>query len=262
VLVLASSTQHYVSYDYHPDVNFQVHLDRQLERIATDATYQDVYGLGFWTAAYTDLEKLRWLMALYRHYGIEGNTTPLSTDSYLLGHLQNPDFEAADGWTLANDSWIGVGEYQWVAEYQARWGAPDPIGDTYLYMTLGSGEGTATQEATGLTPGRTYTLRYFSIWYENLYLLLGASYDYEVDHPVHARIEGATVDPAGEVVVTTDSAYPGPGVFVNQHILRFVPDSDTVRLTLSNQAADGGANGVAGHTYFFNFVQIEPYFEE
>lgn len=257
VLVLAAPLHSYVSFDYRPDVDFRVHLDRQFERVVTDENFQDLHGLAFWTAYYMDEEMLRWVMALYRHYGIEGATEPLSEDSYLLAHVQNPDFEAEDGWTLDTSGQIGIGEYEWISEYEARWTTTEDVGDTYLHTTRGAGRAsTATQEIVGLEPGRTYSLRFFTIWYEDLYNLLGNDYDYERDHPVQATIEGAEVVDGSDVVVTCDSTWPGSGVWVNQHRLRFVPDGETATLTLS----DSGAS--YWETYLFNFVQVQPYFDE
>lgn len=263
VLVLSGASHSYVNFDWRPDVDFHVHLDRQFERIATDERFQDLHGLGFWTSSYMDEETIRWMMALYRHYGIEGATAPLSTDPYLLDHVQNPDFEAEDGWTLAASGQIGIGEYEWISEYEARWGAPDGVGDTYLYTTRGSGAaGTATQTITGLEPGRVYSLRYFTIWYENLYALRGVDYDYRRDHTVHATLAGAEVVAGSEIVVACDSTYPSTSQWVNQHRLRFVPEAETAVLTLSDWETETSAGGETWETHLFNFVQVQPYFEE
>lgn len=263
VLVLGGSSHSYVNYDFYPDINFKVHLDRQLERVATDERFQDLHGLGFWTSSYMDEETIWWMMALYRHYGIEGATTPLSEDPYRLPHVQNPDFEAEDGWTLASSGLIGLSEYEWISEYEARWGSPEGVGDSFLYMTRGSGDpSTATQEITGLEAGRTYSLRFFTIWYEDLYNLRGDAYDYQRDHSVHAELDGAELVEGSDIVVSCDSTWPAAGVWVNQHRLRFVADSENATVTLTDQAtaADGAVE--VWETFLFNFVQVQPYFDE
>ena len=261
VIVLCGASQSYVNFDYRPDVDFHVHLDRQFQHLANDPAFADLHGLGFWTSGYMDEESIRWMMALYRHYGIEGATEPLSDDPYNLAFVQNPDFEAEEGWELATSGQIGVGEYEWVSEYEARWGSPEGVGDTYLHTTRGSGAAsTATQVLEGLEPGRTYSLRYFTIWYEDLYNLRGDDYDYQRDHSVHATVDGATVE--GESILATESTWPGSGVWVNQHRLRFVPDTDTVTLTLWDWQTETEPGGEVWETFLFNFVQVQPYFEE
>ncbi len=263
VLVLGTALHSYVSYDYRPDVDFKVHLDRQFERVATDTNFQDLHGLAFWTSTYMDEETLRWMMALYRHYAIEGATTPLSTDPYVLPHVENPDFQGPDGWTLDTSGQIGLGEYEWVGEYEARWTSTEAVGDTYLYTTRGSGRAsTATQTITGLEPGRSYSLRFATLWYEDLYNLRGDTYDYVRDHSVHATLDGVDLVDGSSVVVACDSTWPASGVWVNQHRQRFVARSETATLTLSDWQSETDPGGEVWETFFFNFVQVQPYFDE
>jgi hypothetical protein len=257
ILVLGTASVAPVTYEIRPKVNFKVHLDRQFGRIANDGSFRDLHGLGMWTSNYMDLESIRWVMALYRHYGIEGATSPLSEDGYLPDHVENPDFETGDGWTFETSGQIGLGEESSIGEYEARWTGPCDLGDTYLYMTRGNGvPGRATQVLTGLEAGRTYSLFYDTIWYEDLYNLYGENYNYERDHPVRAELEGARVVPGSEVVIACESTWPATGVWVNQHRLRFVPYGDTVTLTLTDRETE------VWETHFFNFVQVQPFFEE
>ena len=57
------------------------------------------------------------------------------------------------------------------------------------------------------------------------------------------------------------STWPASGVWVNLHRLRFVPDGDTVTLTLSDWESEATSGGEVWETYLFNFVQVQPYFE-
>lgn len=255
ILVLGAASVAPIKYDIRPHVDFKVHLDRQFERLANDPAFAGLHGIGMWSSNYMDLESIRWMMALYRHYGIEGATTPLSVDPYQLQRVRNPDFEGSSGWTFASSGQIGLGYWWSIGEYEARWTGPSNLGDTYLYMTRGNGApGTATQVLTGLEPGRIYALSYDTIWYEDLYDLYGPEYNYERDHPVHAELAGAIADPAGEVIIACESTWPSEGVWVNQHRLRFVPLAETVTLKLTDRETP------PGETHFFNFVQVQRAF--
>jgi hypothetical protein len=59
----------------NPAVDFKVWMDMQFQHLATDPAFEGFYGLMEYTCGYADEKTVRWAARLYRHYGIEGNTT-------------------------------------------------------------------------------------------------------------------------------------------------------------------------------------------
>ena len=65
---------------------------------------------------------------------------------------------------LRVDSFAGYGKGS-----QARWGAPGGTGDSFCVFTRSEGQAnTLTQTATGLTPGKIYTLQFVTADYKDM----------------------------------------------------------------------------------------------
>ena len=91
-------------WDNAPNFDMKVWLDLQMNAIANNKAFKDVYGITSWSTKYTRPELVLWFSSLLRHYCIEGNKTLLSKKyGYVLnpGHLNNSDFsKGLKGWTV------------------------------------------------------------------------------------------------------------------------------------------------------------------
>lgn len=81
--------------DHEPEADHRVLLDMQMHAVAVRPEFQKIGHIGFWGDNYSDLERTRWIMKLFRHYVIEGKTSLLS-ERYGMklhpGHLRNASF--------------------------------------------------------------------------------------------------------------------------------------------------------------------------
>jgi hypothetical protein len=254
-----------ISLDVNPEVDYKYYLDMQLNLIATHPAFQDLGVTGYWGSYYDDEELYRWSFALLRHYCVEGNTEMLSKDygyAYSPGHLKNCDFvDGLEGWVadpadadaLRADSFAGYGSGS-----QRRWGAPGGTGDTFCVFTRGEGDAsTLTQTATGLTPGRIYTLQFVTADYEDI--VAGAFDPKELG--MNAVLDaGAEVIPE-ESYVFVDTRNTGrkenDGLArVNLHHVRFRALDPSVTVTFTDAEAEPGTQ------IALNYIMLKPYFEE
>ncbi len=252
-----------ISLDVNPEVDFKYYLDMQLNLVATHPVFEDLAMTGYWGSYYDDEELYRWSFELLRHYCVEGQTEMLSKTygyAYSPGHLQNCDFvEGLEHWTAAPadglraDSFAGYGKGS-----QARWGAPGGTGDTFCVFTRADEEpNTLTQTATGLTPGRVYTLQFVTADYDDMV-------ERKVDPKEHGLSavlgEGAEVIPESSYVFVDrrDSGRKADDglVRINLHHIRFRATAPEFPVTFTDAAAE------PGEQIALNYIMLKPYFEE
>ncbi|HCA47386.1 MAG TPA: hypothetical protein DEP45_08485, partial [Armatimonadetes bacterium] len=254
-----------ISLDVNPEVDYKYYLDMQLNLIATHPIFQDLGVTGYWGSYYDDEELYRWSFALLRHYCVEGSTEMLSKDFgyvYSPGHLKNCDFvdgleqwaaDPADADAIRADGFAGYGSGS-----QRRWGAPGGTGDTFCVFTRGVGDAsTLTQTATGLTPGRIYTLQFVTADYADI--VTGAFDPKELGMEV-ALDAGAEVIPEKSYVFV-DTRNTGrkenDGLArVNLHHVRFRAVAPSVTVTFTDAGAEPGTQ------IALNYIMLKPYFEE
>lgn len=252
-----------ISLDVNPEVDFKYYLDMQLNLVANNPIFRDLGMTGYWGSYYDDEELYRWSMRLLRHYCVEGNTEMLSNAYgyvYSPGHLKNCDFidglqhwaaDPADG--LRADSFAGYGKGS-----QGRWGAAGGTGDTFCVFTRGAERpNTLSQTATGLTPGKVYTLQFVTADYKDM--VAG-----KVDPRQHAL--EAVLDAGAEVIpeqsyVYVDSRNSGRKendglVRINLHHIRFRAAAESVAITFTDADAEAGTETA------LNYIMLKPYFEQ
>ncbi|HUT73244.1 MAG TPA: hypothetical protein VM221_00215, partial [Armatimonadota bacterium] len=229
------------SLDTDPGVNYTVWMDMQFQALAIAPAFDGLYGMMEYLSSYADEEMVRWAGKLYRHYFIEGHTQLLSTDPYVLPHLQNGDFaDALEGWTLqpaaqgsmATKSMPG---YSWL---QGRYPQTSQ-GDTFLW-TKRSAEGpnAVSQEIKSLEPGRLYSLRLYTADYGDL----SQGKSIKQKHAVSIQVESAQVlegQSVQHVFANCYSHHLAPydaehRAWMNFHRKLFRATSDTARLTVSD----------------------------
>lgn len=234
--------------DKCPGVSYKVLLDMQFHALATNSCFDGLWGVGFWTGHYMDEELTRWYAALFRHYLIEGSRERLTRDPYSLTHLTNPGFEkGAGGWTVQAAPG-GIAEVVPVSAMpqggRRDTYSPVPEGRQVLH-TRRSGQvpNLISQPIAGLTPGRLYCLKLYTT---------DTSYSSRT-LPTGIKLEGVRELPGkarNDVWAARDA---GLNAHWNCHYRVFRAVGTGGRLVL--------ADGEPGEVYW-DFVQIEPYFEQ
>lgn len=266
--VLGLLSQPEESCDIYPHCDYNVYLDRQMQFIATEPALFGVRGVYGYYSPYVGEEQTRLMAALVRHYAIEGRTDRLLPGSYILPHLQNPDFtEGLEGWQVsaAAEGTVApkiVEKFGWL---QGRYASN--VGDTTVWTKRGLQKpNTLTQELRDLRPGQPYSLRFFTGNYQDY--LAGKSNP--VKHAVAATITDASLVPEKcfQAVIKSNYAHTF-GAFnaqnpyrMNYHQIVFIPKGQTAKLTLSDWQSATEPGGPDGEELIWNFVQVQPYFAE
>ena len=263
--------------DVQPDVNYKVWMDLQMQYLATHKAFDGLFGVHWWFSGYSNEDLLRWESALYRHYCIEGQTKLLSEKfgwSYMLDHIQNPDFlKGLEDWTVtsATPDSMKARYLERYAQIQNRYWMrgvypDDPAGNTYLWTERkANAPNIATQEITNLVPGKVYTVQMITADYQDI---INGRSD-KKQHAVALGVDGAEVVPGGSyasVPVSSPWSHDqlpfknGPAWF-NHHQLMFRATGKTARLTISDWASPGTPGGPIGQQFMINYLQVQPYFE-
>lgn len=253
------------SLDVCPNVDYRVWMDMQFNTLANDPAFDGLYGVMEYLSTYASEETVRWAGRLYRHYCIEGHSTPLTRDPYLLTHIQNGDFDhGLAGWTVsaAEPNSVAVKSAQGYSWLQGRYPETEQ-GDTFLVMRRSAAKpNEASQAIKGLQPGRLYSVE----------MITGDRVDLSIEqkHAVSIRIDG------GDVLKdrSFQKAYPnsyshkwGPfdaeyNAWLNYHWMVFRATAPEGVLTISDWADPTDPGGPAGQQLMFNFVQLQPYLED
>jgi hypothetical protein len=250
------------SCDVNPSVDYRAFLDMQFHTIATHPVFFGVRGYMTYGVSYTDEEIARWGARLFRHYGIDGNTSRATDDPYVLDHLTNPDFaQGTTGWTLvpAARGTITAVRKPGFGWHQGRFPRTDR-GDTALLMVRSdAGPNQVSQRIRRLEPGRLYSLRLYTGDYEDM--------SAQGRHALTIEITGAEVIRERSFTHVFRN-YPGHSIpgptrtqaqWMNYHWRIFRATSDTGTLTLSDRADAATAGDTVGRRLIINFVQLQPY---
>jgi hypothetical protein len=252
-----------ISLDVEPEVDYKYYLDMQLHLIATHPQLRGLGMTGYWGSYYDDEELYRWSMRLLRHYCVEGKAAMLSRDygyRYAPGHLSNCDFaDGLKGWTATPADGIRAASFAgYGASSQARWGAGGGRGDTFAVFKRGAGEpSTLTQTATGLTPGKIYTLQFVTADYQDMVARRVAPKEHRLSAHLGA---GAALIPE-KCYVYVDQRTSGKKaddgkVRINLHHIRFRATAPSFSVTFTDATAAPGTETA------LNYVMLKPYFEE
>jgi len=269
ILTLASNSTPMETLDTCPSVNFKVWLDKQFNLAANEPVFWGLYGVTVYHNYGADEEIIRWLSRLNRHYWIEGNTEMLSKDPYILPHLRNPDFEnGAEGWTLSpaekgSMAPRTVDELGWL---QGRYPRSD-IGNTCLWTKRNAKRPNRfSQEIKDLEPGQLYSLKMYTA--DHSEIVRGKSE--KTEHVLSIKLENAEFLPDKWLhCIFPNYGYGYTGKFnrknklwMNYHVRVFRAKSNTAMLTISDWASDKAPGAPAGQELVYNFIQVQPYFEE
>ena len=95
VALCHSNTALRFTLDHEPEADHRVLLDMQMHAVAVRPEFRKIGHIGFWGDNYSDQERTRWIMKLFRHYVFEGKTSLLSEQYGMKlhpGHLRNASF--------------------------------------------------------------------------------------------------------------------------------------------------------------------------
>jgi hypothetical protein len=250
------------SLNLDPAVDYHAFMDMQFHHLATEPAMWGLYGIMEYSASYADEESLRWAHQLFRHYCIEGKRERMTTDPYLLPHLQNPDFlYGLNSWTVAaaSDGSVDTGTMEGFSWLQGRYPRTG-IGDQYARM-IRSGESPnrISQTLQALEPGRLYSVKVIAADLDNL----------EKEQTIALRVQVVGAEPVPALCFS--HAYPSNyahefGPFNREHpawftLQRYVfrASGATADLHIMDWIADDTPGGDTGQSIAFNFVEVQPF---
>jgi hypothetical protein len=269
IFVLSYSGLGTMSANRCPQADFRVHLDMQMQVLATSPEYFGLRGVEPYRSHNVDEEILNCMGMLLRHYCIEGKTGRMLSDPYELKHVANPDFtDGTQGWqvqaaepgSVRTDAYAGYGTIQ--GRYPRRTG----IGDTFAVLTRSTKvPNTISQQLRALTPGRLYSLKVFTGDYADL----RADKTRQHQHGLSITLDGAEALPGGfsHPFVSHDlpsalAAYAKvagkPPFWMTYHWMHFRATAPTATLSLSDWTKPGEPGGPTGQQTMVNFVEVQP----
>ena len=260
------------SLNINPNVDYKVWMDMQFQHLANDPAFAGLYGLMEYTSGYADEETIRWAARLYRHYGLEGRTEMLSKQygfKYTLDHIQNPDFaEGLTGWAIntAENGSIATKSMKGYSWLQGRFPRTN-LGDTFLWTKRSNRKpNTFSQEIRNLRRGQLYSLKMITADYGNL--TEGRSVQQK--HAVSIKIDGVELDSKKSFQSVIPNNYAHQlGAFTKQHNfwfnyhwLVFTAKKPTAILTISDWVSEQEPGGPIGQELIYNFIEVQPYWED
>ncbi|NMA40492.1 MAG: hypothetical protein GX937_09980 [Lentisphaerae bacterium] len=255
----------------HPQTDMKYVLDYFYYVIANDPDLVGLFGVGCYDINRTDEEYARWIGRLIRHYGVEGNVTMLSEQYNFTcnpGHLRGGDFEegAAD-WRLASaepDSLAPMTISGYGRNHLRRRAGNASLGDTVLHFTRSAkAPNRVSQTATGLTPGRVYSLTYVTADPDDI-----ANFKNERQHVVlEASIDGGETIPEKGYEFRIPAGWENwPASAKRREIVTrkivFKALRSDVAITFSDWLSDDTPGGAIGQKRILNSISLNPYFGE
>jgi len=270
ILCLGYMTAPPETLNVNPGVDWKVFQDMAFNLIANHPTLAGLYGIQCYHSAYADEEVQRWTVKLLRHYCIEGNRQMLSTDPYILPHIQNPDFaDGTTGWTLspAEEGSMEVRSAEGYSWLQGRY-PPTTQGNTFLWTKRSAQRPNRfSQQIKKLQPGRLYSFKMFTADYQ----CLVQQRDVKESHQVRVQIDDveSIPDKSFQEIYPSGLAGHSHGEFnrennlwIDYHFLVFRAKGENATLTVSDWATDTQPGGPLGQELIYNFIEVQPYLED
>ena len=248
-----------------PQADFRVHLEMQLQALATQPAFFGLWGIQPYRANYVDEEIQDFTAALLRHYCIEGRTDRLLADPYELRHVADPDFaQGTAQWEVAaaEEGSVQPGTFSGYGSLEGRypWAA---YGETFLVLKRAAARpNVLSQEVKGLEPGRVYSLKVISADHQDL--VNGESR--ETTSALSVQVANADVLPGAFACPFHSARGPEPFTtthpfWMTYHWLRFRATGPTASLSISDWASDAEPGGPIAQELMVNFVELQPVFE-
>jgi len=252
----------YCTANRYPQADFRVHLDMQMQMLATDPAFFGLWGVQPYRSNYVDEEVLHCMGRLLRHYCIEGRTSRLLSDPYELRHVTDPDFEVGTAhWQVAaaEEGAVGAAQFAGYGTLQGRYPG-GPFGDTFLRLNRSAKRpNVVSQQLQGLKRERLYSLKLITADYDDL--CRGKSR--KATQAVSITLEGAEVLPGGfshpfHSCREVESFTAKSPFWMTYHWLQFRAAGPAARLSISDWEKPGEPGGPAGQQVMINFVEVQP----
>ncbi|MBU0608736.1 MAG: hypothetical protein KKI08_12690, partial [Armatimonadetes bacterium] len=256
----------YCTSNCYPQADFRVHLDMQLQLLASDPALFGLWGIQPYRSNYVDEEILNCMAMLLRHYCIEGKTDRMLSDPYELRHVADPDFaQGTAKWQVApaEEGSITAGKFDGYGQLQGRYPV-GTMGDTFLILKRSAkGPNVVSQQLQGLQAGRVYSLKVYTGDYGDL----TGGKSRKDQQVLTVKLDGAELQPDGFSYPFRSCRGPQPFTtaqpfWMTYHWLRFRAQGPTATLTLSDWAKAGEPGGPVGQQMMVNFVEVQPVLEE
>jgi tetratricopeptide (TPR) repeat protein len=243
---------------HYPDIDFKYYLEMQVRMLAVNPSFRGFSGVGFWGAHAANEEILRWGFALMKHYAIEGRKDSLSERygfRFSYGSLKNPGFE--DGLRFWNaNSLARAGQFKgFGAKSMGNHGEIYNVGDKFAILKrTKDGYGEIKQTITGLTPGKTYTLTFFTANYDDVKKrrVVPSRYN-RMEYKIrNVKILKCFLARDYRRATSENNRYAR----INAHRILFKPEKKEAELIFSNKTAAPGKELV------LNNIMVMPYFEK
>jgi hypothetical protein len=252
----------YCTTNCYPQADFRVHLDMQMQILASDPALFGLWGIQPYRSNYVDEEILNCMGQLLRHYCIEGKTDRMLSDPYELRHVADPDFaQGTAKWQVApaEEGSITAGKFDGYGQLQGRYPV-GTMGDTFLILKRSAkGPNVVSQQLQGLQAGRVYSLKVYTGDYGDL----TGGKSRKDQQALTVQIGGADVLPGGFSYPFRSARGPKPfdredPFWMTYHWLRFRAQGPTARLQLSDAGPAGAPAGQVGQQLMVNFVELQP----
>jgi hypothetical protein len=256
----------YCTANRYPQADFRVHLDMQMQTLATEPAFFGLWGVQPYRSNYVDEEILNCMGRLLRHYCIEGRSERMLSDPFELRHLMDPDFEEGTRhWQViaADEGAVSAGRFAGYGQLQGRYPG-GPFGDTFLCMTRSArGPNVVSQRIQRLQPGRLYSVKLITGDYADLQ---GGKTRRE-EHAVSIKLVGAEVLGGGFRCPFHSARGPKPferksPFWMTYHWLCFRAESPTAKLVITDWAKPEAPGGPIGQQVICSFVEVQPVLEE
>ncbi len=248
-----------------PEADFRVHLQMQLQALATQPGYFGLWGVQPYRANYVDQEIQDVTAALLRHYCIEGRTDRLLQDPYELKHVTDPDFTAGTArWEVqsAEEDSVRADQSGGYGTLEGRY-PPIHYGDTFLVLRRSeAGPNVVSQQVKGLEAGRRYSLKVISADYQ----ALKDGESRKTETSLSIQVENVAALPGSFAHPFCSARGPEPfsrehPFWMTYHWLQFRATGPTARLSISDWQPDGEPGGPIGQETVINFVELQPVYE-
>lgn len=246
-----------------PGANFHIHLQMQMQLLASDPAFFGLWGVQPYRSNYVDEETLACMGRLLRHYCIEGHQTPLFDGPYELRHVADPDFEEGMthwGTDAAGEESIFAGSLADYGELQGRYPA-SAFGDTFACMRRCANKANViSQRLVGLDAGKCYSVKMITGDHGDL----KAGRSRRENGALSIAVDGADVLP-GAFSHSFRSGSRGPKGFsaetpfwMTYHWLRFRAKEATAHLRISDWGKPNEPVGPVGQETMISFVEVQP----
>jgi hypothetical protein len=256
----------YCTANRYPQADFRVHLDMQMQMLATEPVFFGLWGVQPYRSNYVDEEILNCMGRLLRHYCIEGRTERMLSDPYELRHLMDPDFEEGTRhWQVsaADEGAVSSGRFAGYGQLQGRYPG-GPFGDTFLCMTRSAkGPNVVSQRLQGLQPGRLYSVKLIT---GDLADLQGGKTRRD-QQAVSIQLGGAEILDGGFRCPFQSARGPKPfdresPFWMTYHWLCFRAGGPTAKLVITDWAKPETPGGPIGQQVICSFVEVQPVLED